>query len=217
MSWTRLDDGWTDRPVLAGLPYDVRWHYLALVQFCSRTSRYDGLVRGADARRCSDVIDPAGALQTLVDHGLLVLEEDGYRVVQIDEHVLPPHLRDEQRKASQRERKRRERAHRTGNHAYCQPDRCEEVTRDITSDVGTGRDGQGSPPAVTKDVTRDASWPPVAQPGADEPTLHEALGTEPATRHAQPTATTCSSCGKRLIPVTPDETRHPWCADEQAA
>ena len=36
MTWTRLDDRWAERAVLAQLSYETRWHYLAMIQFCSR-------------------------------------------------------------------------------------------------------------------------------------------------------------------------------------
>jgi hypothetical protein len=157
MSWTRLDDGWTDRPIFEQLPYDVRWHYLALVQFCSRTSRYDGIVRAADARRCSDVPDPAAATTALVNAGLLVAYEDGFRLPLIDEHTPPPHLRDETRKAGQKARKRRERLHKSGNHSDCLAEHCSYVTGDVTRDTGTGQDrtGRDRKSSAEEDVLRD--------------------------------------------------------------
>lgn len=172
MTWTRLDDGWTDRPILEQLPYEVRWHYLALVQFCSRTGRYDGLVRAADARRCSDVPDPAAANAALVDVGLLAAEDGTFRLPLIEEHIPPPHLRDETRKQSQRERKRRERAHRAGNHELCNPDNCpavsSPVTSDVTRDTGTGQDRTGQDREHgSEDDTN--GWPEVRRPGALRP------------------------------------------------
>lgn len=159
MSWTRLDDAWTDQAAFDGVPHDARWHYLALIQWCSRTGRYDGVVRASDARRCSDVDDPGAALAALAARGLVEQLDDAVRVVRIAEHVPPPHLRDEARKSAQAERKRRERAHRRGDHSGCRPDRCPQA---VTRDVGTGRDGETvvlpSPPPpthVTRAVTRD--------------------------------------------------------------
>jgi len=146
VTWTRLDDTWVDSPLFESLPYETRWHYLAMLQFCSRTSRYDGIVRGSDARRCSDVPDPVAALMTLTAAGLLVTDERGYRLPFIDQHVPPPYMRDEARKQSQRLRKRRERMHKLGDHALCDPEHCPGnalVTGDVTRDTGTGRDGTG--------------------------------------------------------------------------
>jgi hypothetical protein len=171
MSWTRLDDGWTDSQVFDGLPYDVRWHLLALIQFCSRTSRFDGLVRTSDARRCSDVQSPDDALASLVERGLVTRDTAGYRVVNIDNYVLPPHLRDEHRKEGQRVRQRRNRAHKAGNHTLCTdacPDVGRDLTRDVTRDTGTGRDGQSSPsPQSTVTAKTKPGWSDVvvAQPG----------------------------------------------------
>jgi hypothetical protein len=177
MTWTRLDDGWSDRPFLEPLSFEVRWHYLALIQFCSRTSRYDGFVRTSDARRCSDVPDPAAAVAVLLARGLLEQLEGGMRVVHITEHVPPPHMRDETRKASQRDRKRRERLHKQGDHTYCLPDNCPSITADpvtgeVTRDAGTGRDGTGRDVSTKEDRQQTAhvtnAWDDVevAVPGA---------------------------------------------------
>ncbi len=176
MTWTRLDDGWTDRPILEQLSYDVRWHYLALVQFCSRTGRYDGIVRAADARRCSDVPDPMAANDTLVSIGLLVAGESGFRVALIDEHIPPPHLRDESRKAQQRDDTRRHRAHKAGEHSLCLPGKCKalagqgvadtsaDVSAEVSAYIGTGQDGTGQDEVrATKSET---DWPEVQRPGA---------------------------------------------------
>ena len=164
MSWTRLDDGWTDRPILEQLPYEVRWHYLALVQFCSRTGRYDGLVRAADARRCSDVPDPITANDTLVNVGLLHVAEDGtFRLPLIDEHIPPPHLREENarpRSAASTAAWRRRKCERGDHSKDCPRGTCPvklvrsagrddgssvSVIASVTSHVGTGRDGTGKP------------------------------------------------------------------------
>ena len=89
MTWTRLDDGWTERADLAELPLATRWHYLALIQFCSRTGRLDGVVRLADARRCSDVDNPDDAHESLITAGLLERRDGGFALLEIYEHVPP--------------------------------------------------------------------------------------------------------------------------------
>lgn len=187
MTWTRLDDGWTDRLIFEDLPYDVRWHYLAMVQFCSRTSRYDGFVRASDARRCSDVPDPAAALVALHNVGLVAPGDGGYLLPFIAEHVPPPHLRDEKRKEAQRERKRRERQHKRGDHTYCTHDPEEDLSR-VTSPVTSGRDGTG----------RD---------GVDNYSLEE----EQETRTRG-----CDICGQQLPRglVGLGRTRHVTCPDQ---
>ncbi len=162
MTWSRLDDGWTDWPALAALTYESRWHYLSMIQFCSRTGRYDGMVRAGDALRCSDVPDPRRCIDELVLHELLVTRDVTYQVTHIDDHVPPPHLRDEKRRKDAAERQRRSRLHRKGDHTYCTHPP-EPGTRDVTRDVGTGRDGTGR--AVMEPVINsnecDDNWPPV--------------------------------------------------------
>lgn len=168
MTWTRLDDGFTDRPVLDGLPYDVRWHYLSLIGLCSRTGRFDGYVPASAARRCSDVPDPAAALAALVAVGLLAVESDGYRVPLIDEHVPPPSVRENSVKA--KVRMARHRAHKAGDHSGCLPSSCPEastvdvVTGVVTRNTGTGQDGTGQAGEV--EPTNTSPWPPVRQPGS---------------------------------------------------
>lgn len=170
MTWTRLDDGWTDWPVLAELPFDVRWHYLSLIQFCSRTGRYDGAVREPDARRCSDVPDPVAANAALVAAGLLAADPGGLRLPRIEEHIPPPHQRDESRKVQQREDTRRHRAHKAGDHSRCRPDRCAhatdaeggaEVSPHVSAYPGTGQDGTGQD---GEEHAREDSSPPATAP-----------------------------------------------------
>lgn len=156
MTWTRLDDGWTDRPVFDQIPYDIRWHYLALVQFCSRNSRYDGRIRAVDARRCSDVDDPATALAVLAAAGLIDVGEEGWVLIpQIAEHVPPPSMRDENRKERRRNEKRRSRLHAKGEHIECLPGNCDKA-------VSSESEGGSSPsrpvlsrPGVSTDMDAD--------------------------------------------------------------
>lgn len=156
MTWTRLDDGFTDRPVFDQIPYEARWHYLALVQFCSRTSRYDGKIRAADARRCSDLDDPPTAMAILAAAGLIEVDTDGtVTLPQIAEHVPPPSLRDENRKERRRTEKRRSRLHLSGDHTECLPERCPNA-------VSSESEGGPSPsrpvlsrPGVSTDMEAD--------------------------------------------------------------
>lgn len=175
MTWTRLDDGWTDKPELEDLDFADRWHYLAMIQFCSRVGRYDGVIRNVDARRCSDHPDPARALTNIASAGLIAVEGRAYRIVQIDEHVPPPSVRNSAEQAKVRQR--RSRAHRSGDHSMCIFGSCPEaprpddvtgdVTSDVTGDIGTGRDGTGQAvyavgtPATGERVT---GWDVVAIP-----------------------------------------------------
>lgn len=143
VSWTRLDDGWTDQRVFEGVPFDARWHYLAMVQFCSRNGRYDGTMRAVDALRCSDVDDPMTALGVLAAAGLVDVDDTTVRVVHIELHIPPPHLRDEDRKRRQRDDTRRHRAHRSGDHSMCGAGKCADVSAEVSTYTGTGRDGTG--------------------------------------------------------------------------
>lgn len=158
MTWTRLDDTWTDLPELADLPHAERWHYLCMIQFCSRTLRYDGVLKVADARRCSDVDDPDAALEHLAAVGLIEHQTDGrVKVAKIDEHIPPPSVRENSEKS--KIRMQRMRAHKNGDHSMCLPGKCEHVVLDeqtgevttttstvtppVTRNTGTGQDGTG--------------------------------------------------------------------------
>ena len=166
MTWTRLDDTWTDNTILADLSFEDRWHYLALIQFCSRTKKFDGLVRAVDARRCSDHPHPDTAHTNLVNVGLLVNMGKTFKVTQIDEHIPPPSVRENAEKS--KVRMKRMRQHKVGDHSICLPDSCDqtgpsaplaptskalgpvvsegvstEVTQSVTRNTGTGQDRTG--------------------------------------------------------------------------
>lgn len=188
MSWTKLDDRWTDSTDFEDLPHATRWHYLAMIQFCSRTEKFDGVMRYTDARRCSDVDDPNVALDALASAGLLRLDEDRVHVLRIEDHVPPPSVRKnaEQTKV----RMQRMRKHKNGDHSMCSPEKCPHapgaVTGPVTRNTGTGQDGTGraltgessasasarnAPTAPTPDVTasEDYSTWDVAPIPSDEP------------------------------------------------
>lgn len=175
MSWTRLDDRWTDRKELSAVSYEIRWHYLAMIQFCSRTDRIDGYLRLADARRCSDVEDADGAHTALVALGLVERVDGGLRLIEIGDHVPPPSVRMSAEKT--KDRVRRHRAHKAGDHSLCLPDHCEfsSVTSDVTRYPGTGQDGTGQAPregvagsvdveseVIDEETGEVSGWPPVA-------------------------------------------------------
>lgn len=180
MSWTRLDDLWTERMEGLELSLAARWHYLALIQRCSRLDLRDGAVRRVDARRASDVDDPAAALTELVAAGLLTDDGTTVTVVNVLDHL--PTEASLKRTRQNRERQRRSRAHRNGDHSLCQPDGgCEAlggapagVTRDVTAhvtrDVGTGRDGTGQDGHGLGDSAQRDVSPPQGYP-QDAPAL----------------------------------------------
>lgn len=169
MTWTKLDDSWVDMPALEQLDFAARWHYLAMIQFCSRNGRYDGVIRNVDARRASDHPDPARALMEIASvPGLIAVEGSAYRLLQITEHVPAPHIIQNAEKSKLR--MQRMRAHKSGDHSICLPDHCPHapVTGSVTRNTGTGRDGTGR--AEDNGGTQDSAanvtdWPVVA-PGA---------------------------------------------------
>lgn len=172
MSWTRLDDTWTDNTVLADLSFEDRWHYLAMIQFCSRTQKFDGIVRAVDARRCSDHPAPEAAHANLINIGLLVSLGNAFKLTQIDDHIPPPSVRENSEKS--KVRMKRMRQHRLGDHSTCLPDNCPEagvvaaevsppVTGDVTRNTGTGQDRTGQVPRTS-------------QPKQNQPPTHPPTG-----------------------------------------
>ena len=89
VTWTKLDDLWCERRELAAINFADRWHYLAMIQFCSRADLRDGVMRGVDARRCSDHPDPNRALAELGKVGLIVADvaSDTYSLIEVDAHL----------------------------------------------------------------------------------------------------------------------------------
>lgn len=162
MTWTRLDDAWSEQTVLEDLSFEDRWHYLTIIQRCNRTDSYDGVIRSTDARRCSDHPEPAAANERLVAAGLLeIMPGSKYRVVAIDDHTPPPWVR----KKTERDRndKRRKRAHDAGDHSLCKSDApCVVTTVDtrVVSDSRTGQDRTGRD-VVKKTLPSTSEWPVV--------------------------------------------------------
>lgn len=162
MSWTRYDDLFTEWPEWDGLPYPARWHYLALVQACSRQRRWDGVLPLTRARRASDVEDPDDCHQLLATAGLLKIDETAVRLLLIDEHIPPAHVRDNAEKS--KIRMRRMRAHRSGDHSLCLLDKCtaaatvsadpgSDVTSPVARNTGTGQDRTGSTSTTDRRTT----------------------------------------------------------------
>lgn len=189
MTWTRLDDTWTDLPELADLPHAERWHYLCMIQFCSRTLRYDGVLKVADARRCSDLDDPDIALDHLAAVGLVVRQADGrVKVVRIDEHIPPPSVRENAERS--KVRMQRMRAHKNGDHSLCLPDKCEHVAVDQTTGEVTTTDAP-----VTAPVTRNTG---TGQDGTGQALSRGKGSNETVTRNRTSSSPEpCFSCGQR--------------------
>lgn len=182
MSWTRYDDLFTERPEFDGLSYEARWHYIALVQMCSRARRWDGELPLVRARRASDVPDPDRCHDELEVAGLVTRNESrGYAVtiVNADEYLPPKSIRENAERSKLR--MRRKRAHDRGDHGLCLPENCASApaengdTPNVTSNPGTGRDGtlrRATPygPVGSGDPARNAEepepWPHVRKPGS---------------------------------------------------
>lgn len=159
MSWTRLDDLWGDK-IESTYPedYALRWHYLKMIQHCSKIQAWDGVLTRTAAERCSDHPSPGEAIRRLVNEQLVQDLGKKVKLTRIDEHIPPPHIRNQQETAA--ERQRRSRAHRNGDHSLCtpgdsdQPVNClhatshRDVTSNVTRDTRTGQDRPG-----LKDVT----------------------------------------------------------------
>lgn len=155
LSWTRLTDTWVDTPAFYPLAYSTRWHYLAMIQHCSRNSLHDGVMRLVDARRASDVAEPNVEVDTLIAAELVErVDAATVRLIYIADHVPSQETLDAKDQA--KVRMRRHRKHKAGDHSECQPDKCPEAgdvavtslatSRDRpspTQTVGTGQDGPG--------------------------------------------------------------------------
>lgn len=157
MSWTRLDDSWTERPELERIQHDDRWHYLCMIQRCSRTGNREGFLTHAAAQRCSDHPEPRRALAGLQAVGLIKQTDGGWLLLEISEHV--PSDATLKRTESLRLYQKRSRAHRSGDHALCLPKNCQHaVIRDDVSDDSmlTGDDRGVSSDDVSDDVMMKA-------------------------------------------------------------
>ena len=117
MSWLSFDDGYTDRLVWDGVPYEARWLHHCILQRCSATRRYDGRLPRTVALRCSDVPDPEQSLKDLVEAGLLVDQGAVVEAVLMAEvlpaeHLRPEHLAPRSAKKQAEYRRREVRARR---------------------------------------------------------------------------------------------------------
>lgn len=159
MSWTKLGDEWCQMTALEEISHADRWHYLCMIQFCSRTDKRDGVMRGVDARRQSDHPDPATALAHLTEAGLLAIESgDRYRIIRIetDDHLPSDSTR--RRTEGNKLRQQRKRAHDKGDHSLCREE--SPCHAPVTRDIGTGRDGTGRD-VVKNTIQPTSEWPVV--------------------------------------------------------
>lgn len=95
MTWQSLSDDYTGRPTWDAVSYEARWHYLTVTERCVRDRRWDGVLPLAAVLRCSDVPDPAACVSELVTAGLLTVTDGCVQVDYIEDHLPPPHQRDD--------------------------------------------------------------------------------------------------------------------------
>jgi hypothetical protein len=148
--------------MLRPLSTDTRWHYLAMIQWCSRNGDLDGTIRVADARRVSDISDSDEAVSALIAAELVTqLDDHTLQIVNIKDHVPSPDLL--ARMETDRARAQRYRKHKAGDHSLCTLDKCSEAPSRDASDSSSrdapGLDGDRTGLAVTggkvPDVTDD--------------------------------------------------------------
>jgi hypothetical protein len=150
----RYSDDFTTDHAWDGVSYEARWHYHAMVEECSQARRWDGRLPLVRARRCSDVPDPDKCVGELTANGWVRMELESVVVLNVDDHLPPPHVRNNAELSKLR--MRRMRAHRAGDHRLCDAGKCEHVTQDVTRNTGTGRDGTGSVPLTDlKDLNEE--------------------------------------------------------------
>lgn len=118
MTWTWIDDGFTDRLEVMTLSDSAfRLHVEALV-YCNRNGR-DGVITAPDLARLgrpdSDTVDE------LVQAALWETKDDAWQLDWSDQQTAE---QVEDRRATWRKRDERRRAHNKGDHSLCDPARC---------------------------------------------------------------------------------------------
>ncbi len=161
MSWLSFDDGYTDRLVWDGVPYEARWLHHCILQRCSATRRYDGRLPRTVALRCSDVPDPEQSLKDLVEAGLLVDQGAVVEAVLMAEVLPAEHLRPEHlapRSAKKQAEYRRRKCERGEHSKDCPPGTCPVKRARDDEERSPGEIPVGRPPGdgVTDSVTGNA-------------------------------------------------------------
>lgn len=161
MTWTRLDDNWQADPAFDRLDIHARWHYLMMIQFCSRGKRYDGVMPLAEAEMCSTAPDRTQIIGKLILAGLVTnIDGEMLRVVRIEDHVPPKSVRDSSAKRVSRHRK-----HKDGDHEDCLPKSCAEARNAVGNALPQDGEGQavtGSTPEPEFSDDDLAEWEAVS-------------------------------------------------------
>lgn len=169
MGWSRIGDEFPADRRWDGVPYDARWHYLALMATCSKSQRFDCRIPLMLANRASDVPDPEAATEALVTAGFLVI--DGLDVIIVEgeaRHMLPPHKRDRTRKENQRRwtKKHRETKCESGEHDEHCPATClRRAEVDSRESSHLVRQGDHQEPSIEPEASDAAYSPPQPRPG----------------------------------------------------
>jgi hypothetical protein len=146
LSWTRFDDNWFVKMEALGLDCTEIGYLTVLIQYCSRSNIYDGHLSAFKARSITEVPDPDAILAHLNDVGRVLWDGRACVVRYLDDHLPPPHLREENRKDAENSRKRRQRAHAKGDHTLCRDTCPGNVPAGQARDGGERRDGPGNVP-----------------------------------------------------------------------
>jgi hypothetical protein len=189
MTWTKIDSGSTDDPVLLKLPRGVRLLHIEALVWCNGHGT-DGRVTLVALRRITDEPDPELAAKELVEAGKWSTTEDGWEIVGfLDDQ---PSAADVARTMElTRQRQRRQRQHRNGDHTLCDEKYChasrvtERVSHGVSHDTRTDPirsvpkrlrrgEGEGAAGAAAPSGSRQRAGPP-QRTGSTSPrrTSHE--------------------------------------------
>jgi hypothetical protein len=95
VTYSSFPDEYTRLSCWDGVGYESRWHYHALVEECSRSQRYDGVLPRNLALRVSDVPDPNHCIDELGATPLLDAFDNAVRIVHMETYLPPEGQRDE--------------------------------------------------------------------------------------------------------------------------
>jgi hypothetical protein len=175
VSWLRYSDDWTRDRAWDGVSYEARWHFMALMEMCSQSRRWDGCIPLTHARRASDVPDPDQCLVELQAGGFICVTESvtgnadatlghapdcvtdhapGVAVPTVEDHIPTEANRDENRLPRKRANTAAWRTRKCagGDHSKdCPPDTCE--LKLAKKAVRAAKAGNGS---VSESVTTHA-------------------------------------------------------------
>jgi hypothetical protein len=151
VTWASFDDQFTKMPVWDRVPYEARWHYVALVTFCCASHRWDGRLTWRQAGRVSDVPEPTDAVMALIAAGLLLDCGAEIQLLYIDQHIPPEGQRPDillpRKRRNQAEYRRRQCE--VGHHSKdCPASTCPAKQGRVTDRLTGNATGNAGPPAL---------------------------------------------------------------------